>query len=327
MLFSDWDRSGRRDLRISNDRHYYSDLSDGQDQLWRIAPGEAPRLYTADDGWKTVRIQGMGIGSYDVTGDGYPDVYLTSQGANELQTLLDGPSKPTYRDISIERGVTATRPSTGGDPLPSTAWHPEFEDVNNDGFVDLFVSKGNVGDQPDYAIKDPSDLFLGRPDGTFSQVAEAAGVLNFERGRGAALVDLNGDGLLDLVLANPRRPVRIWRNMGSGGAAAPVPMGHWIGGQGGRARTEPRCHRRLAGHRGRRHDDPPRADRRGRPRGRPARPGPRRARAGDLGAGPDHVAGRDDRSVDRRRGRPGRRDRPRCDPGEPVAVAPAMMRR
>ena len=37
MLFSDWDRSGRRDLRVSNDRHYYSDLSDGGEQLWRVA--------------------------------------------------------------------------------------------------------------------------------------------------------------------------------------------------------------------------------------------------------------------------------------------------
>ncbi|HEY8637390.1 MAG TPA: VCBS repeat-containing protein, partial [Candidatus Limnocylindrales bacterium] len=46
MLFSDWDRSGRRDLRVSNDRHYYSDLSDGQEQLWRIAPGQPPRQYT-----------------------------------------------------------------------------------------------------------------------------------------------------------------------------------------------------------------------------------------------------------------------------------------
>ena len=33
----------------------------------------------------------MGIGSYDVNGDGYPDVYLTSQGPNVLQTLLGGP--------------------------------------------------------------------------------------------------------------------------------------------------------------------------------------------------------------------------------------------
>ena len=43
MLFSDWDRSGRRDLRVSNDRHYYRD---GEEQLWRIEPGQPPRAYT-----------------------------------------------------------------------------------------------------------------------------------------------------------------------------------------------------------------------------------------------------------------------------------------
>jgi hypothetical protein len=228
MLFSDWDRSGRRDLRISNDRHYYSDLSDGQEQLWRIAPGEAPRPYGADDGWLLYRIQGMGIGSHDVTNDGYPEAYLTSQGPNVLQTLLTGPSKPTFRDIALKRGVEATRPSTGGDPLPSTAWHPEFVDVNNDALIDLFVSKGNVDNQADYASKDPSDLFFGQPDGTFVQAAEAAGVLSFARGRGASLADLNLDGLPDLVLVNYRDPVMVWRNVGTGDAANPRPMGHWL---------------------------------------------------------------------------------------------------
>ena len=228
VLFSDWDRSGRRDLRISNDRQYYSDLSDGQEQLWRIAPGEAPRLYTAADGWAPVRLNGMGIGSYDVNGDGYPDAYLTSQGANVLQTLADGPSRPAFRDVALKLGVEATRPSTGGDPLPSTSWHPEFADVNNDGFVDLFVSKGNVGSQEGYATKDPSDLFLGRPDGTFGpSVSDTAGIVSFARGRGAALVDLDGDGLLDLIVASFADPLRIWRNVGTGTAAAPAPMGHW----------------------------------------------------------------------------------------------------
>ena len=230
MLFSDWDRSGRRDLRVSNDRQFYSDLSDGQEQLWRIAPGQPPRQYTAADGWATERIQGMGIGNYDVNGDGYPDAYLTSQGPNVLQSLLDGPSKPTFKDLSVQLGLTATRPSTGGDPLPSTAWHPEFEDVNNDGFIDLFVSKGNVGDQVDYATKDPSDLFLGQPDGSFVQAAEAAGIVDFARGRGAALADLNLDGLPDLVEVFYDAPVRLWRNEGATGSTqGATANAHWLG--------------------------------------------------------------------------------------------------
>ena len=229
MLFSDWDRSGRRDLRVSNDRHYYSDLSDGQEQLWRMEPGEPPRSYTADDGWVTVRIQGMGIGSYDVNGDGYPDAYLTSQGPNVLQSLLAGPSQPMYRDLALKLGVAATRPSAGGDPLPSTAWHPEFQDVNNDGFIDLLVTKGNVDQQPDYASRDPSDLFLGQPGGTFVQVAEAAGILDYARGRGATMADLNLDGLPDLVEMFYEDPVRIWRNSGlAGTGGAPGQGGHWL---------------------------------------------------------------------------------------------------
>ncbi len=92
MLFSDWDGSGRRDLRISNDRQYYDDEVGGE-QLWRFDPGVAPRAYTAADGWALLRLWGMGIASYDVTGDGYPEVYLTSQSANTLQTLAAGPSR------------------------------------------------------------------------------------------------------------------------------------------------------------------------------------------------------------------------------------------
>jgi hypothetical protein len=225
ILFSDWDRSGRRDLRVTNDRHYYVD---GEDQLWRISGSGAPRLYTADDGWVAMQIWGMGIASYDVTGDGYPDVFLTSQGDNKLQTLAVGSAQPRYRDIALKRGVTAAQPFAGGDVLPSTAWHPEFQDVNNDGFVDLYVTKGNVSAQPDFAQKDPSDLLLGQADGTFKEAADAAGILNFERGRGAALADFNLDGMLDLVEMNYRAPARLWRNVGSGTADSPAPMGHWL---------------------------------------------------------------------------------------------------
>jgi enediyne biosynthesis protein E4 len=225
ILFSDWDRSGRGDLRMTNDRHYYRE---GEEQLWRVAEGEPPRLYTADEGWQHLEIWGMGIASYDVTGDGLPEVYLTSQADNKLQTLVAGAGQPNYHDIALRSGVIAHKPYAGGDQLPSTAWHPEFQDVNNDGFIDLFVSKGNVEAQPGFASKDPSNLLIGQADGTFVERGEAAGIVSFVRGRGAALVDLNLDGMLDLVQVNRRANVSLWRNVGWGDAAQPEAMGNWI---------------------------------------------------------------------------------------------------
>jgi enediyne biosynthesis protein E4 len=223
VLFSDWDRSGRRDLRVSNDRHYHPD---GQEQLWRIDAGADPVPYTLEDGWQPLRIWGMGIASHDLTGDGRPEVFLTSQGDNKLQTLSEGAASPDYRDIAIERGVTAHRPHSGDDVRPSTSWHPEFQDVNNDGFVDLHVTKGNVDEMPDFAHEDPSSLLLGQEDGTFVEVADEAGIKSFGRGRGAAVVDLNLDGLLDVVEVNRREPVRVWRNVGASDAEVATPLGN-----------------------------------------------------------------------------------------------------
>lgn len=227
MLFSDWDRSGRRDLRVSNDRHYYRD---GQEQLWRISPGEAPTEYLREDGWSRLQLFGMGIASHDLTGDGYPEVYLTSQGDNKLQTLADGPARPLYEDIALRRGATAHRPFTGGDILPSTAWHPAFADVNNDGFIDLYISKGNVEAQEDFAMRDPSNLLIGQADGTFIEGAEVAGLVDFARARGAAVVDLDGDGWLDIVQVVRNEPVRIWHNQGPAatGGTAGARAGHWL---------------------------------------------------------------------------------------------------
>ena len=227
MLFSDWNRSGRMDLRVSNDAHYYLP-TDGGEQLWRIPPNAAPSLYTGDDGWVNVQVQGMGIASYDLTGDGYPEVFLTSQADNRLQMLAAGPSRPTYRDIGSKRGTNAAQPFTGGDVRPSTAWHDEFADVNNDGFVDLFIAKGNVTEQVEYAQKDPSDLLIGQQDGAFREAADTAGIVTFDRGRGGALVDLNLDGMLDLIQVNYGAPVRIWRNVGTGDPAHPHSMGNWL---------------------------------------------------------------------------------------------------
>jgi hypothetical protein len=226
MLFSDWDRSGRRDLRVSNDRQYY--VAAGEEQLWRVEPTRPPRPYGAEDGWDRVMIFGMGIASQDVSGDGVPEIYLTSMGHNKLQTLVGGPDRPEYRDIARDVGASSGRAVAGSDARPSTSWHPEWDDVNNDGVSDLYVSKGNLDAQPDHALVDPSSLLLGRPDGTFVERSAESGLANDARARGAAVVDLNLDGLLDLVEVNLGEPAEVWRNAGAGTPQTPRPMGHWL---------------------------------------------------------------------------------------------------
>ena len=211
---------------MTNDRHYYRN---GEEQLWRVAEAEPPRLYTQAEGWQPMQIWGMGIAGHDLTGDGLPEFFLTSQGDNKLQTLADGSSEPNYVDIAFERGVTAHRPYAGDRAAPSTAWHPEFQDVNNDSLIDLFISKGNVEAQEGYASRDPSNLMIGNPDGSFTEMADEAGIVDFARSRGAALVDFNLDGMLDLIEVTRRENVKLWRNAGWGDSASPADMGNWIG--------------------------------------------------------------------------------------------------
>ena len=231
MLFSDWDRSGRRDLRISNDRHYYSDLCDGRSSCGGSRPGEPPRLYTAADGWVPVRLQGMGIGSYDVTGDGYPGRVSDEPG-------FEHPSVAPGR--SVAPGVSRHRPQARG------CGHSPFN-RRRPAAVD-FVASGVPGreqrwfhrpvrlegqrrdQQPDYATKDPS-----RP------VPRSARwhVRPMPRPPGSSTSPVRGARPWPISTSTacstwswrlPGAPVRIWRNVGIGDAlAAPAPMGHWIG--------------------------------------------------------------------------------------------------
>jgi enediyne biosynthesis protein E4 len=219
MLFSDWNRSGRAALRVSNDREYYKG---GQEQLWNFPPGVPPSLYGQEQGWKPLQIWGMGIASHDVVGDGYPAVFLTSMSDNKLQVLDAGASQPHYTDVAFKRGVTAHRPYVGGDVHPSTAWHAQFADLNNDGRADLFIAKGNVSSMPDFATLDPNNLLLQTSEQQFVEVGVQAGLASFKRGRGAMVADLNGDGLLDVLVVNRWDKAQVWRQL-------PVDAGHEAG--------------------------------------------------------------------------------------------------
>lgn len=210
MLISDWRRAGAPELRISNDRHYY--VRGGYEEMWRLDP-LAPR--TEADGWQKVSLWGMGIASRDITGDGLPEVMLTSMG----DQLLQFNTGKAWENAPYGIGTYAQRPHRGDDGRPSTGWHAEFGDVDNDGRADLFIAKGNVDQMPSNAIHDPNNLLMQRADGTFAEASVEAGVATDARSRGAALADLNADGRLDIVVVNRRAPMEVWQNATEGTGA------------------------------------------------------------------------------------------------------------
>ena len=212
MLFSDWQRDGHPLLRISNDRQYY--VRNGYEQMWSLDP---VKEWGAAEGWTPMRLWGMGIASQDITGDGLPDVMLTSMG----DQMLMANTGAGFATVPYTTGTFAHKPYLPGDGRPSTGWHAEFGDMDNDGLVDLFIAKGNVDQMPGMAMEDPNNLLMQRPDGTFEEKGDVAGIATTARSRGAGLVDLNNDGLLDIVVNNRRAPLEIWQNATEG-------AGNWL---------------------------------------------------------------------------------------------------
>ena len=227
MLFTDWNRTGQPDLRITNDRQYYRG---GEEQLWEMSQGRPPRLYSSSQGWQRLTIWGMGIAETDFDADGLPEYALTSMGDTKIQKLDDesGEDRPTYRDIAFEMGATAHRPYAGGDSKPSTGWHSQFADINNDTRTDLFIAKGNVQAMPDFAKFDPDNLLLGGFDDTFHEKGMEAGIALDRRGRGAIVEDFNMDGMLDLLVVNREHPASLFRNLGAATDWGHRALGNWV---------------------------------------------------------------------------------------------------
>ena len=215
---------------------------------WRIEPGRAaPRRTPPPTGGARCDLWGMGIASYDLTGDGYPEVYLTSQGANKLQTLAAGPTEPAYHDIGARARRRRRRVrSSAATRCRRPPGIRSSQDVNNDGLVDLLRHQGQRRRAcPTTPMKDPNNLFLGQPDGTFAEGAEAAGI-----------VDVRPRARRGTGRPQPRRPARPRGGQPAAPASrcgatsdaaigrAPAAMGHWLAVRLQPDRAEPRCDRR-----------------------------------------------------------------------------------
>ncbi|MGH9311962.1 MAG: CRTAC1 family protein [Vicinamibacterales bacterium] len=168
-----------------------------------------------------LRAYGMGTAVGDYDNDGDLDLFATAFGPDALyQNLGDG----RFADVTQTAGVS--------DPLWSTS--AAFLDYDRDGDLDLFVANyvdftvaGNkvcrdaVG-ALDYCTPRayrpvPDRLYRNEGSGRFTDVSEAAGITKADgAGLGVTVGDYNGDGWLDLYVANDGHANQLWLNQCNG---------------------------------------------------------------------------------------------------------------
>ena len=168
-----------------------------------------------------VAIYGIGGSAGDFDNDGRIDVYLTALAGNRLFRNLGGGK---FADVTRAAGVESGGFST------SALWF----DYDTDGKLDLFVAhyvdwsvdkdlfctidgKNKSYCTPEsYQGQSPA-LYRNRGNGTFEDVTRAAGLLDpTSKGLGVAMLDYDGDGRMDLFVANDTQPNRLFRNRGNG---------------------------------------------------------------------------------------------------------------
>ena len=164
----------------------------------------------------------MGVAVGDVDGDGWPDLYVTHFGPNALyRNRRDG----TFTDIAARAGVTVGGWST------AAAWG----DYDGDGDLDLFVGRYlkfgpgsgarelcemngiRIACPPRYYAGEEARLYRNNGDATFTDVSHVTGVRNPQgKTLGALWWDPDGDGRLDLFVANDGVANSFYRNLGGG---------------------------------------------------------------------------------------------------------------
>lgn len=226
----DYDNDGRLDIFFTNGARLQDPMPAGA-RPDKTDPRFWNRLYhqKADGAFEDVteraglRGEGysMGAAAADFDGDGFVDLYVTGLGG---ATLYRNRGDGTFEDVTQRTKTFAPGWST------SAGWF----DYDRDGRLDLFVARYMDWDfrsgalycgtpqvraycHPDNFKGAAPLLFHQKPDGTFEEVSEKAGVADASgKSLGVAFADFDGDGLTDIFVANDNARQFLFRNKGDG---------------------------------------------------------------------------------------------------------------
>ncbi len=236
VAFLDYNNNGHQDLLFINSDHwpFGPELDRPRPNALRLYENNGHgqfREVTAEVGLDGIHLYGQGVAVADLSGDGWPDIYVTAVGRNRLLRNERG----RFVDVTEAAGVA------GGEESWSTS--AGFFDANGNGLLDLFVVNyvqwsreldievdyrlagiGRAYGPPTNFVGTNNYLFINNGDGSFSERGAEAGIaVNHPTtgapvGKGLALipVDFDGDGHMDVMVANDTVGNFVFRNLGDG---------------------------------------------------------------------------------------------------------------
>ena len=185
ILVSTWDVNGELHFFLNNQDGTFRDRTEAAGLLGLVG--------------------GLNMVQADYDNDGNVDVFVTrgawmGEHGRQPNSLIRNNGDGTFTDVTFDAGLGEAHY-----PTQTASW----ADYNNDGALDLYV--GNESSGPVVA---PSQLFRNNGDGTFTDVARQAGVMNHAYAKAVIWGDYNNDGFPDLYVSSRGSPNRLYRNTG-----------------------------------------------------------------------------------------------------------------